>query len=86
MVKQKKNEELHNISFTTEIDQYITGVNNCTANHLSRKNLRAFFSLHPQNFHHCTSLLRPLLQMLEMGGPDWTSQFRRLFSTIMKMV
>ena len=39
--------------------KHIAGVNICTADHLSRNNLRAFFSLHPPGLHHCTSLPPP---------------------------
>ena len=67
--------------------RHIPGVNNCTADHLSRNNLSAFFSLHPQAHHQATILPQPLLQMLEVGGPDWTSpQFRQLFSIIIRTV
>ena len=38
------------------ICKHIAGVNNCTADHLSRNDLHAFFSLHSQGLHHCTSL------------------------------
>jgi len=67
--------------------RHIAGVDNHTADHLSRNNLHAFFRLHPQGLHQPTSLPQPLVQMLGTGGPDWTSpQFRRLFSTIIKTV
>ena len=63
--------------------RHIPGVNNYTADHLSRNN----FSLHPQAHHQATILPQPLLQMLEVGGPDWTSpQFRQLFSIIIRTV
>ena len=67
--------------------RHIAGVNNHTADHLSCNNLAAFFCLHPQAHHHPTSLPQPLMQMLEAGGPDWTSpRFRQLFSIIIKKV
>ena len=67
--------------------RHIPGANNCTADHLSRNNLHAFFCLHPQGLQQCTWLPQPLLQLLAIGGPDWTSaHFRQLFAIIIKMV
>ena len=61
--------------------KHIAGVNNSTADHLSRGNLHSFFSLHPQATRQPTSLPQPLLRILAVGGPDWTSPlFRQLFS------
>jgi len=62
---------------------HIAGVNNRTADYLSRNNLHAFFSVHPQALQQPAILPQPLLQMFAAGAPDWTSsQFRRLFNTI----
>jgi len=67
--------------------KHIAGVNNSTADHLSRDNLHSFFCLQPQANRQPTPLPQPLLQILATGGPDWTSaQFRQLFNTILKMV
>ena len=53
---------------------HIVGVHNCTADHLSCNNLRAFFCVHPQGLHRCTPLPQPLLQLLGTGGPDWRAR------------
>jgi len=67
--------------------RHIPGAINCTADHFSRKNLHAFFCLHPQGLQQCIWLPQPLLQLLAIGGPDWTSaHFKQLFAIIIKMV
>ena len=67
--------------------KHIAGVNNSTADYLSRGNLHSFFHLHPQATHQPTPLPLPLLQILTAGGPDWTSLlFRQLFTTTLEMV
>ena len=50
--------------------KHIAGVNNSTADHLSRGNLHSFFCLHPQATRQPTPLPPPLLQILATGGPD----------------
>ena len=67
--------------------KHIAGVDNSTADYLSRGNLHSFFHLHPQATRQPTSLPQPLLRILAAGGPDWTSPlFRQLFSTIINTV
>jgi len=67
--------------------RHIPGANNYTADHLSRNNLHAFFNLHPQGLQKCSQLPQPLLQLMAIGGPDWTSaRFRQLFNAIIKTV
>ena len=67
--------------------KHIAGVNNSTADYLSRGNLHSFFHLHPQAAQQPTPLPPPLLQILATGGPDWTSPlFRQLFTTTLEMV
>ena len=67
--------------------KHIAGVNNSTADYLSRGNLHSFFYLHPQAARQPTQLPQPLLQILSAGAPDWTSPlFRQLFSAIINMV
>ena len=67
--------------------KHIAGVNNTTADHLSRGNLHSFFYLHPQATCQPTPLPQPLLQILAIKGPDWISPiFRQLFTTTIKMV
>ena len=67
--------------------RHIAGVDNLKADHLSRYNLQAFFHLRPQGLHQHTLLPQPLIQILAMGGPDWTSPcFRQLFSSIIRTV
>ena len=66
--------------------KHIAGVTNTTADHLSRGNLRKFFSLHPQASLQPSPLPPPLLQIIA-GGPDWTSPlFRQLYNTTLRMV
>ena len=68
--------------------KHIAGVDNSTADCLSRGNMHSFFFLlHPQATRQPTPLPPPLLQILAVGGPDWTSpQFRQLFTATIKMV
>ena len=66
--------------------KHIAGVDNSTADHLSRDNLHLFFHLHPQVTREPTPLPPSLHEILAAGGPDWTSpRFRRLFSIIINM-
>ena len=66
--------------------KHIVGVNNTTADHLSRNNLQSFFCLHPQAVLQPNPIPPPLLQILEVGAPDWTSPlFRQQFSTIIRI-
>ena len=66
--------------------KHIAGVNNTTADHLSRNNLQSFFCLHPQAALQPNPIPPPLLQILEVGAPDWTSPlFRQQFSAIIRM-
>ena len=66
--------------------KHIAGVNNITADHLSRGNLDSFFSLHPQATRQPTPLPQPLLQIIAAGGADWTSPlFRQLFGATINM-
>ena len=66
--------------------KHIAGVDNSTADYLSRGNLHSFFHLHPQAARHLTLLPQPLPQILAIEGPDWTLLlFRQLFSTIINM-
>ena len=66
---------------------HIMGAANSTADHLSRNNMSCFLSLNPQASLLPTPLPPPLLQIVTVNGPDWTSpHFRRLFkATITKV-
>ena len=65
--------------------EHIAGVDNCTADHLSRNKVYNFFSINPQA-SHIPTLVGPLLQqLLQTPGPDWTTPtFRQLFLSIIK--
>ena len=61
----------------------INGAANTTADHLSRNNMSYFFSLNPQASPLPTLLPPPLLQIIAVDSPDWTSpHFRKLFKAI----
>ena len=63
------------------------GVNNTTADYLSRNNLHSFLSLHPQAVQQPTPIPLSLFQRLEVGAPDWSSlPFRQQFSILTRMV
>ena len=66
---------------------HIMGAVNTTADYLSRNNMSSFFSLNPQASPLPTPLPPPLLQIVSVNSPDWTSpHFRRLFkATITKV-
>ena len=67
--------------------KHIAGVDNTTADHLSHDNLQSFFLLHPQAACQPTQIPSPLLQILELGAPDWTSPIlRQQFSVIIRRV
>jgi len=42
--------------------RHIAGVHNCTADHLSCNNLRAFFCVHPQGLHTFTTTTNPVVR------------------------
>ena len=63
--------------------EHISGVLNCTADHLSRNNMHSFFLLHPQVSPLPVVLPPPLLQMVASRDLDWTSpDFNALFRDI----
>ena len=65
--------------------EHIAGVDNCTADHLSRNNMYNFFSINPQASHIPTPVGPLLQQLLQTPGPDWTTpSFRQLFLSIIK--
>ena len=53
---------------------YIKGVNNLLADSLSWNNLPLFQSLYPQGSDTATPIPEPLLDMLILFRPDWTSK------------
>ena len=53
--------------------EYIVGVANTTADHLSRNNNSLFFSQNTDASLLPTPLPAPLLQITNIQGPDWTS-------------
>ena len=62
---------------------HIMGAANTTADHLSRNNMTCFFSLNPQASILPTSLPPPLLQIVTVNSPDWTSpHFSKLFKLL----
>ena len=62
---------------------HIMGAANTTANYLSRNNMSSFFSLNTQASPLPTPLPPPLLQIVSVNSPDWTSpHFRNLFKAI----
>ena len=66
------------------LPKHIPGVANCSADHLSRDNMKCFVSLNPQ----APATVYPLLQaFLTAPGPDWTSNnFKQLFNTAIQEV
>ena len=65
------------------MSEHIAGVNNCTADHLSRYHMHNFFSINPQASPIPTPVSPLLLQLLTPSGPDWTSAtFKQLFRSI----
>lgn len=65
------------------MSEHIAGVNNCTADHLSRHHMHNFFSINPQASLIPTPVSPLLLQLLTPSGPDWTSPtFKQLFHSI----
>ena len=66
------------------MSEHIAGVDNCTADHLSRHNMHSFFSINPQASPIPTPVSPLLLQLLTPLGPDWTlATFKQLsLSTI----
>ena len=59
---------------------HIMGAANMTADYLSQNNMSYFFSSNPQVSLLPTPLPPPLLQIVSVNSPDWTSpHFRRLF-------
>ena len=62
---------------------HIQGVANRTADCISRGNMSSFFSMNPQVQPAPTRLPEPLLSILTLAGPDWTSRtFLELFRAI----
>lgn len=53
---------------------HIKGVDNLLADSLSRNNLPLFQSLYPQASDTATPIPEPLLDMLILSRPDWTSK------------
>ena len=61
---------------------HISGVTNYTADCISRDNMLLFFSLNSQVQLLPTPLPQPLLDIVSLSGPDWTSlHFIELFIT-----
>ena len=62
---------------------HIKGVNNTRADALSRDNWPLFHSLHPQAQRYPTAIPEPLLDLLVVSQPNWTSQhWTQLWSSI----
>ena len=62
---------------------HVTGITNCTADHLSRQRMSLFFSLNPQANVTPTALPSALMDIVASPSLDWTSPaFRQLFNTI----
>ena len=63
------------------IASHIPGVDNTTADCLSRCQMQSFFHLHPQAAPGPVPLPSPLLQLISPSGPDWTSpHFHQMFA------
>ena len=65
--------------FTAHYDMHVSathiqGVANLTADCIYRGNISSFFSMNPQVQPAPTRLLEPLLNILILARPDWTSQ------------
>lgn len=56
------------------IASHIKGANNTKADALSRDNLQLFRSLHPQAEPEGAQIPQPLLDLLVLSRPDWTSK------------
>ena len=65
--------------------QHIKGVDNTLADALSRNDLPLFISLHSQASQLPTTIPAPLLNLLIVSRPNWTSQYwTELWTTIFK--
>ena len=69
------------------LPKHIPGVANCSADHLSRDNIKCFFSLNPQAPATSTPVPPSLQTLLTVPGPDWTSSnFKQLFNITIQEV
>ena len=74
----------YNISLLCE---YIAGVTNELANHISHGNLSSFFAYKPQANPAPTSVPPSLQQLLVLPGSDWTLRaFKQLFKSAINEV
>ena len=68
------------------IASHIKGVDNTLADALSRDNLPLFRSLYPQAFQDPAAIPEPLLDLLVVSKPDWTSRrWTQLWNSIFRM-
>ena len=65
---------------------HIKGIDNILADALSRDNLSLFHSLHLQADKDATPIPEPLLDLLILSKPDWTSRhWTGLWNSIFRM-